>query len=124
MRENTIRRIWRAGGAVVNGWCAIPSAFAAETMAHQKWDSLTIDLPDEGLRWGDLAVCRGTGMPAILTESAYVILPDQEERLRQASYQKKLAGSLLEGIRSYLQEYQRLQRRTKAEKSAAHPKQS
>ncbi len=82
------------------------------------------ELPDEGLHWGDLAVCRGTGMPAILTESAYVILPDQEERLRQASYQKKLAGSLLEGIRSYLQEYQRLQRRTKAEKSAAHPKQS
>src|SRR5262245_65842350 len=44
MRENAIRRIWRSGGAVVNGWCAIPSAFAAETMAHQKWDSLTVDL--------------------------------------------------------------------------------
>jgi len=44
MRENAIRRIWKSGGAVVNGWCAIPSAFAAETMAHQPWDSLTIDL--------------------------------------------------------------------------------
>jgi 4-hydroxy-2-oxoheptanedioate aldolase len=44
MRENRIRNIWKAGGAVVNGWLAIPSAFSAETMAHQGWDSLTIDL--------------------------------------------------------------------------------
>ncbi|MGH6960081.1 MAG: HpcH/HpaI aldolase family protein, partial [Dongiaceae bacterium] len=44
MRENTVRRIWSAGGAVVNGWCAIPSAFSAETMAHQGWDSVTVDL--------------------------------------------------------------------------------
>ena len=44
MRENRIRSIWKAGGAVVNGWLAIPSTFSAETMAHQGWDSLTIDL--------------------------------------------------------------------------------
>lgn len=44
MRENRLRSLWREGGAAVNGWCAIPSSFAAETMAHQGWDSLTIDL--------------------------------------------------------------------------------
>ena len=44
MRENRMRSIWRDGGTVVNGWLAIPSAFAAETMAHQGWDSLTVDL--------------------------------------------------------------------------------
>lgn len=44
MRENRIRTIWKGGGAVVNGWLAIPTAFSAETMAHQGWDSLTIDL--------------------------------------------------------------------------------
>jgi 4-hydroxy-2-oxoheptanedioate aldolase len=44
MRENRIRTIWKSGGAVVNGWLAIPSVFSAETMAHQGWDSLTIDL--------------------------------------------------------------------------------
>src|SRR2546425_13371292 len=44
MRENRIRTIWKAGGAVLNGWLAIPTAFSAETMAHQGWDSLTIDL--------------------------------------------------------------------------------
>lgn len=44
MRANPIRTIWNRGGAVVNGWLAIPSTFSAETMAHQGWDSLTIDL--------------------------------------------------------------------------------
>jgi 4-hydroxy-2-oxoheptanedioate aldolase len=44
MRENTIRDIWRRGGCVLNGWLHIPNAFTAELMAHQGWDSLTIDL--------------------------------------------------------------------------------
>lgn len=43
MRENRVRQIWAAGNAVVNGWCAIPSGFGAEVMAHLGWDSLTID---------------------------------------------------------------------------------
>lgn len=44
MRENKIRSIWKSGGAVVNGWLAIPSSFSAEVMAHQGWDTLTVDL--------------------------------------------------------------------------------
>jgi 4-hydroxy-2-oxoheptanedioate aldolase len=44
MRANRLRSIWQAGGAVVNGWLAIANSFSAETMAHQGWDSLTIDL--------------------------------------------------------------------------------
>ncbi|MBI5275617.1 MAG: 2,4-dihydroxyhept-2-ene-1,7-dioic acid aldolase [Burkholderiales bacterium] len=44
MRENRLRSLWKEGKAAVNGWLAIPSGFSAETMAHQGWDSLTIDL--------------------------------------------------------------------------------
>ena len=44
MRDNALRRIWSAGGAAVNGWLAIPDGFSAEVMAHQGWDTLTIDL--------------------------------------------------------------------------------
>ena len=43
MRENTVRNIWHSGGAVINGWLTIPSPWSAELMAHQGWDSLTID---------------------------------------------------------------------------------
>jgi 4-hydroxy-2-oxoheptanedioate aldolase len=44
VRENTLKAIWARGDAVVNGWLAIPSAFSAEVMAHQGFDSLTIDM--------------------------------------------------------------------------------
>jgi len=44
MRENKLRRLWTSGGAAVNGWLAIPNGFSAETMAHQGWDSLTVDM--------------------------------------------------------------------------------
>ncbi len=44
MRENRLRTLWQADQAAVNGWLAIPDSFAAETMAHQGWDTLTIDL--------------------------------------------------------------------------------
>jgi 4-hydroxy-2-oxoheptanedioate aldolase len=44
MRANNLRTIWQSGGAAVNGWLAIPNSFATEVMAHQGWDTLTIDL--------------------------------------------------------------------------------
>lgn len=44
MRENTVRTIWEQGGTIINGWLHIPSSFSAEVMAHQDFDSLTIDL--------------------------------------------------------------------------------
>jgi 4-hydroxy-2-oxoheptanedioate aldolase len=44
MRENRLRTLWKADQPVVNGWLAIPDAFSAEVMAHQGWDSLTIDM--------------------------------------------------------------------------------
>jgi 4-hydroxy-2-oxoheptanedioate aldolase len=44
MRENRLRTMWRQDKCVVNGWLALPNGFAAETMAHQGWDSLTIDM--------------------------------------------------------------------------------
>ena len=44
MRENTIKSIWKRGGAVINGWLGIPSSISAENMAHAGWDSLTVDL--------------------------------------------------------------------------------
>ena len=44
MRPNRLRQLWAEDKAAVNGWLAIPNSFSAEVMAHQGWDSLTIDL--------------------------------------------------------------------------------
>jgi len=44
MRENILRTLWEQGAYAVNGWLSLPATFSAEVMAHQGWDSLTIDL--------------------------------------------------------------------------------
>lgn len=44
MRPNPLIDTWRDGGYTLNGWMHIPSSWAAETMAHAGWDSVTIDL--------------------------------------------------------------------------------
>ena len=44
MRKNTVKEIWDGGGYAINGWCSIPSSFSAEIMAHQGFDSITIDM--------------------------------------------------------------------------------
>jgi len=44
MRANPLRKIFEGGGAAVNGWLSVPSSFSAEVMAHQGWDSLTVDM--------------------------------------------------------------------------------
>ncbi len=44
MRENRLRSLWAEDKAAVNGWLAIGNSFSAETMAHQGWDTLTIDM--------------------------------------------------------------------------------
>lgn len=44
MKENRLRTIWQAGDAAINGWLHIPSSWSAEVMAHQGFNSLTIDM--------------------------------------------------------------------------------
>lgn len=44
MRPNRLRELWAQDKAAVNGWLAIPNSFSAEVMAHQGWDTLTVDL--------------------------------------------------------------------------------
>ena len=44
MRANELRKSWAAGAKTLNGWLAIANGFSAEIMAHQGFDSLTIDM--------------------------------------------------------------------------------
>ena len=44
MRKNKLKKIFSEGKAAINGWLQIPNSFSAEVMAHQNWDSLTIDM--------------------------------------------------------------------------------
>ncbi len=55
MRPNALKALWQQGGAALNGWLQIPSAFTAEIMAHQGFDSITIDM-QHGLMGYETAV--------------------------------------------------------------------
>lgn len=44
MRKNLVAERIRSGGRVVNGWLSVASPHIAEVLAHQGYDSVTIDL--------------------------------------------------------------------------------
>ena len=44
MKKNKLKQMFKNGEPIINGWLQIPSAFSAEVMAHQGWDSCTIDM--------------------------------------------------------------------------------
>lgn len=54
-RKNKLKQIWSQGGYTINGWLHIPSGWSAEVMAHQGYDSLTVDL-QHGLLDYEMAV--------------------------------------------------------------------
>ncbi|MFA6091989.1 MAG: N-acetylmuramoyl-L-alanine amidase [Elusimicrobiota bacterium] len=60
-------------------------------------------IPGEGLRYGNLFVARMTQMPALLTESAYMMFPAQEELLLDPAQRRKFALAMLEGLRGFLE---------------------
>jgi N-acetylmuramoyl-L-alanine amidase len=64
-------------------------------------------LPDVGTEFGNFAVVRGTWMPSILTEGAFIILPDQEAAIRTPSYQEAYANAILQGLESYFVSFAR-----------------
>ncbi|HJQ53758.1 MAG TPA: N-acetylmuramoyl-L-alanine amidase, partial [Gemmatimonadaceae bacterium] len=60
-----------------------------------------LGLRDNGTKFQNIAVARGTWMPSILTEGAFVIMPDQEAALRTPQYQDAYATAIVHGLETY-----------------------
>jgi N-acetylmuramoyl-L-alanine amidase len=60
-----------------------------------------LGLRDVGTDYGNFAVIRGSWMPSILTEGAFIIMPDQEAALRTPTYQEAYATAILRGLEAY-----------------------
>jgi N-acetylmuramoyl-L-alanine amidase len=75
----------------------------AEPLARATQERMVanMSLKDEGVFYRSLAVTVQSWMPAILTEGAYVIIPEQEAALRTANYQDRYAKSIVEGLEAY-----------------------
>ncbi|HYH03870.1 MAG TPA: N-acetylmuramoyl-L-alanine amidase [Bacillota bacterium] len=58
-------------------------------------------LPDGGLRYGNLAVCRVAQMPAVLIESAYMIVPQEEAYLKNEEFRSACSEAIITGLERY-----------------------
>jgi N-acetylmuramoyl-L-alanine amidase len=58
-------------------------------------------LHDEGTFYRSLAVTVQTWMPAVLTEGAFVIIPEQEAALRTTAFQERYARAIVDGLEAY-----------------------
>jgi N-acetylmuramoyl-L-alanine amidase len=61
-------------------------------------------IPNLGAMKKSLAICRPTWMPCALTESLYLMFPDQESALRDPAFLDKLAEAHVRGIEDFLRE--------------------
>ena len=66
-------------------------------------------LRDNGTKYQNIAVARGTWMPSILTEGAFIIMPDQEAAIRTPVYQDAYALAIVRGLETYFASLARTQ---------------
>ena len=69
--------------------------------AVQAAEVVQLALPDNGVNRANFAVVRGTWMPAVLVEGAFIIMPDQEAALRTPEYQERYAQGIVGGLEAY-----------------------
>jgi N-acetylmuramoyl-L-alanine amidase len=58
-------------------------------------------LPNLGVYYDNLAVVRATWMPMVLTEGAFVIVPEQEAAMRTPEFQSRYAQGIVDGLEEY-----------------------
>jgi N-acetylmuramoyl-L-alanine amidase len=79
-----------------------PQSQALAEAIHASYRKTLPALPDHGLYYADFAVCRLTQMPAVLTEQAFLIVPDQEAMLMDPVFQKTFATAIVNGIKAFV----------------------
>ena len=60
------------------------------------------DLHKASVEQAGFAVLKAPDIPSILVETAFISNPDEERRLKDSSYQEKMASAVLGGIKRYL----------------------
>jgi N-acetylmuramoyl-L-alanine amidase len=78
-----------------------PQSESLARFIHQAYRKY-VRIPDDGVIQQNLAVCRPSQYPAVLTESTYIINPREEALLRTARFQARCARAMFEGLNSFL----------------------
>jgi N-acetylmuramoyl-L-alanine amidase len=64
-------------------------------------------LPNRGVRSARFYVIRKTRMPSILTETAFISNPTEEQKLMDPNFRERVATGMARGIYNYVQHYMR-----------------
>jgi N-acetylmuramoyl-L-alanine amidase len=70
-----------------------------------------LGLPDRGIRFQNLAMTRIWWMPAVLTETLFMMVPEHEAALRDEQFVRRIAEAHYEAIRRFMAEVGHEQRR-------------
>ncbi|MBD3258226.1 hypothetical protein GF377_07310 [candidate division GN15 bacterium] len=62
-------------------------------------------VPDHGLYHGNLAVNRPTQYPAVLVECTFMMLPEEEARLKTKRFRHTVSDAIVRGIEDFLEAY-------------------
>ncbi|HEX2094091.1 MAG TPA: N-acetylmuramoyl-L-alanine amidase, partial [Longimicrobiaceae bacterium] len=77
--------------------------FSADLARHLNREIVAVtQIRDLGARQGNLALVRPTWMPSTLTESLFLLIPEQEAALRDPAFARRLAEAHLRGIEAFL----------------------
>ncbi|MBA3340538.1 MAG: N-acetylmuramoyl-L-alanine amidase [Gemmatimonadaceae bacterium] len=96
----------------VNGTATYHYHLHSFTLAEEVQRALVrqLSLRDNGVKRDNFAVIRGTWMPSVLAEGAFLIMPDQEAAIRTPEYQERYARGIVEGLESYFRALARARR--------------
>jgi len=78
-----------------------PQSLGLATAIHGAYRR-NLSIPDEGLYKDELALTRATEEPAVLTESAFMMWPPEENLLRDSAFQDKVARTIADGVNDWV----------------------
>ena len=78
----------------INESSELSSFIAAESSGRLK-------IPNRGVKQANFYVLRGTQMPSVLVETAYISNYTEESKLNTGNFQKSAADSIYEGVKKY-----------------------
>ena len=73
-------------------------------MSIQKQLLGKLKLPNYGIFYDNLAVCRMTQMPSVLIEPAFIMHPEEEKLLLDPEFQNAAADAIISGIEQFLKQ--------------------
>ncbi len=80
-----------------------PQSYELARLVHRKLLQ-KLKLPDFGLFYDNLALCRPPQMPAVLVEPAFIMHPEEEMQIGSAQYRQKVADALADAMEEFLRQ--------------------